>query len=319
MPEWFELEVQPNEVGERLDRFLTERIAQLSRSAVQRLILEGEVSVDKNTAKPRLKLRSGQRVVLRLPDPRPAVPQAQDLDLKFLYRDDDLVVVNKPPNMVVHPAPGCFDGTLVNGLIFEQVGLSGIGGVQRPGIVHRLDKDTSGVMVVAGSDRAHRALSLAFATGKVDKRYLCVTAGKPKADSGLITTPHARHPKNRLRFTGTVEAERQMRTKFEVLERFGPCALVGIELLTGRTHQIRVHMSEAGTPLVGDELYGGANRWKGVAHTDARLAMKSMPRQALHAHTLSFEHPVSGERMSFEAPVPDDFECLLAALRSLGQ
>ncbi len=318
VPEWFELKVTKNEAGERLDRFVTAQLEQLSRSAVQRLILEGEISVDKVAAKPRLKLRAGQQVVVRLPDPKPAEPEPQDLGLEFLYRDEHLVVINKQPGIAVHPAPGCHDGTLVNGLIFEKVGLSGIGGVQRPGIVHRLDKDTSGVMVVAGTDLAHRALSLAFATRQVDKRYLCVTAGKPKADEGLIDTPHARHPKHRLRFTGTVEAERRMRTRFRVLERLGPCALVAIELLTGRTHQIRVHMAEAGTPLVGDELYGGANRWKGVAHQDSRQAMKAMSRQALHAQHLSFVHPVSGEQLAFEAPLPDDFQGLIDALRRCG-
>ena len=179
MPEWFELKVKKDEAGERLDRFITARLDQLSRSAVQRLILDGEVTVDKVAAKPRLKVRPGQSVVVRLPDPKPAEPEPQDLGLEFLYRDEHVVVVNKPSAMAVHPAPGCYDGTLVNGLIFEKVGLSGIGGVQRPGIVHRLDKDTSGVMVVAATDVAHRALSLAFATRKVDKRYLCVTAGKP--------------------------------------------------------------------------------------------------------------------------------------------
>ena len=318
MPEWFELEVTKAEAGERLDRYITAQVEVLSRSAAQRLISDGEVTVDKSAAKPRLKLRPGQRVVVRLPDPRPAEPEAQDLDLEFLYRDEHLVVVNKRPGMAVHPAPGCYDQTLVNGLLYEGVGLSGIGGVQRPGIVHRLDKDTSGVMVVAGTDQAHRALSLAFAARKVDKRYLCVTAGKPKSDEGLIDTPHARHPKHRLRFTGTVEAERRMRTRYRVLERLGPCALLEIELLTGRTHQIRVHMSEAGTPLVGDELYGGAKRWKGVAHQDARQAMKSMARQALHAHSLSFEHPVSGELMRFEAPLAPDLEQLIQSLQACG-
>ena len=318
MPEWFELTVTKADAGERLDRFVTNQIEALSRSAAQRLISDGEVSVDKCAAKPRLKLRPGQAVVVRLPDPRPADPEPQDLGLEFLYRDEHIVVVNKRASMAVHPAPGCYDGTLVNGLIHEQVGLSGIGGVQRPGIVHRLDKDTSGVMVVAGTDVAHRALSLAFATRKVSKRYLCVTAGKPKVDEGVLDTPHARHPKNRLRYTGTVDAERRMKTRFRVLERFGPCALVDIELLTGRTHQIRVHMSEAGTPLVGDVLYGGANRWKGVAHRDARQAMKGMKRQALHAHTLAFDHPVTGDHLQFEAPLPEDMELLIQALRACG-
>lgn len=318
MPEWFELKVTKADAGERLDRYITDQIESLSRSAAQRLITDGEVSVDKCSAKPRLKLKPGQAVVVRLPDPKPATPEPQDLELEFLYRDDHVVVVNKRPGVAVHPAPGCYDQTLVNGLIFERVGLSGIGGVQRPGIVHRLDKDTSGVMVVAGSDVAHRALSLAFATRKVSKRYVCVTAGKPKLEEGLIDTPHARHPKNRLRFTGTVEAERRMQTRFKVLERLGPCALVDIELLTGRTHQIRVHMSEAGTPLVGDVLYGGANRWKGVAHQDSRSAMKAMPRQALHAQTLGFTHPVTGEEMHFEAPLPDDFQELVDRLRACG-
>jgi 23S rRNA pseudouridine1911/1915/1917 synthase len=291
------------------------KLVELSRSAAHRLILSGEITVDGEAAKPRLKLRAGQRVLVRIPAPQAAEPEAQDLGLEFLYRDEAIAVINKPAGIAVHPAAGCPDGTLVNGLLFAGVGLSGIGGKQRPGIVHRLDKDTTGVMVVACTDLAHRALGLAFASRQVEKQYLCVTAGNLKDSSGLIDTPHARDTRHRYRFTGQVEAERRMRTRFSVLERLGPCALVEIELLTGRTHQIRVHMSEAGTPLVGDALYGGANRWKGVAHRDAQALMRAMTRQALHAYRLGFAHPVSGEALSFEAPLPADLVALIDGLR----
>jgi 23S rRNA pseudouridine1911/1915/1917 synthase len=317
MPEFFAFEAEAEDAGERLDRFVAQKMESLSRSAAHRLILSGDILVDSQASKPRAKLRCGQKVSIRLPEPTPAEPEAQDLKLEYLFRDEHIAVVNKRPAMAVHPAPGTVDQTLVNGLLFDGIGLSGVGGKQRPGIVHRLDKDTSGCMVVACHDRAHRVLSKAFAMRQVDKRYLCVTAGRPKAANGLIDTPFARHPKHRMKHTGTVEAERRARTRWTVLERLGPCALIEIELLTGRTHQIRVHMAEGGTPLVGDELYGGARRWRGTSDEGAQAAMRGMRRQALHAKTLSFEHPISGERIDFEAPVPQDFQALIDALRTV--
>jgi 23S rRNA pseudouridine1911/1915/1917 synthase len=317
MAEFFALEVAAERAGDRLDRFVAEQMPELSRSAAHRLILSGDILVDSQATKPRAKLRSGQRVSVRIPDPTPAEPEPQDLELEYLYRDEHIAVINKRPAIAVHPAPGTIDRTLVNGLLFDGIGLSGIGGKQRPGIVHRLDKDTSGCMVVACHDRAHRMLSKAFAMRQIDKRYLCVTAGKPKGGSGLIDTPFGRHPKHRMKHSGQVEAERRARTQWTLVERLGPCALVEIELLTGRTHQIRVHMAEAGTPLVGDELYGGARRWRGISDLAAQAAMKGMARQALHAQHLSFDHPISGQRVAFEAPTPADLGALIEALRAV--
>ncbi len=312
----FQFEIEPPDAGQRLDRFLALAVPALSRSAIQRLIRDGDVTVDGELTVPKLRIQTGQRVSLRVPPPRAAAPEPQQMDLVFLYRDEHLVVIDKPAGLTVHPAPGQGDRTLVNGLLFEGIGLSGIGGVQRPGIVHRLDRETSGVMVVACHDEAHRHLSKAFALREVEKTYLCVTAGKPRQPEGLIDTPYGRDPNHRLRFSGKVRSDRRARTRYRVLETFGPCALVEIDLLTGRTHQIRVHLSEAGTPLVGDELYGGANRWKGVSWAPAKEAMRAMTRQALHASRLAFTHPITKEAMVFESPLPADFQGLIQALRA---
>jgi len=312
----YQFEIEKADEGQRLDRYLALAVPALSRSAIQRLIRDGDVSVDGELTAPKHRVQTGERVSLRIPPPRAAAPEAQPMDLDFLYRDEHFVVINKPAGMTVHPAPGQADQTLVNGLLYEGVGLSGIGGVQRPGIVHRLDRETSGVMVVASHDEAHRKLSKAFAQREVKKTYLCVTAGKPRKPEGLIDTPYGRDPKHRLRFSGKVRSDRRARTRYRVLETMGPCALLEIDLLTGRTHQIRVHLSEAGTPLVGDELYGGGKRWKGVSWPPAKEAMRAMTRQALHAHRLAFQHPMTEQAMDFESPLPADFERLLEGLRS---
>jgi len=311
-----QFEIEDADEGQRLDRFLALAIPALSRSAIQRLIRDGDVSVDGELTAPKHRVQAGQRVSLRIPPPRAAAPEPQSMDLVFLYRDEHFVVIDKPAGLTVHPAPGQPDQTLVNGLLYEGVGLSGIGGVQRPGIVHRLDRETSGVMVVACHDEAHRKISKAFAQREVEKTYLCVTAGKPRQPEGLIETPYGRDPNHRLRFTSKVRSERRARTRYRVIETMGPCALLEIDLLTGRTHQIRVHLSEAGTPLVGDELYGGAKRWKGVSWAPAQEAMRAMNRQALHAQRIAFVHPMTEEQVVFESPLPADFERLLEGLRS---
>ena len=231
-------EIEAADAGQRLDRFLALAIPALSRSAIQRLIRDGDVSVDGELTAPKHRTQTGERISLRIPPPRAAAPEAQPMDLVFLYRDEHFVVIDKPAGLTVHPAAGQPDQTLVNGLLHEGIGLSGIGGVQRPGIVHRLDRETSGVMVVACHDEVHRKLSKAFAQREVEKTYLCVTAGKPRQSEGVIDTPYGRDPKHRLRFTGKVRSERRARTRYRVIETMGPCALLEIDLLTGRTHQI---------------------------------------------------------------------------------
>ncbi len=304
--------------------------AALSRSRLQGLIAEGAVAALDGTVldDPRLRLAPGTEVLLTLPAPTPirAAPEAIPLDI--VYEDADLIVLNKPAGLVVHPAPGARDGTLVNALLHHCGGtLSGIGGRLRPGIVHRIDKDTSGLLVVAKSDRAHRGLAAQFAAHDLERRYLAVVHGAPDPAEarlrhlgGISWEPGAvlrvegnigRHPGDRKRMAVLSAVGKPAVTRARVLERFGPegapvASLVECRLETGRTHQIRVHMAFAGHPLVGDGVYG-RRRGAGVLGT--------FPRQALHAASLGFVHPVTGEPMRFEAAPPQDFTDLTAALR----
>jgi 23S rRNA pseudouridine1911/1915/1917 synthase len=241
-------------------------------------------------------------VALEIPPPAPAEPQAQDLPLRVLHEDADLLVLDKAAGMVVHPAAGHADGTLVNALLHRVKDLRGVGGQLRPGIVHRLDRDTSGCLVVAKHEQALRALQQAFAGRDVHKRYLAIVHGVPRAAQATIDTPYGRHPTQRKKFTGKLKAGKRAVTAYQVRERFPAAALLEVALHTGRTHQIRVHLAEAGHPLLGDALYG-------------RRRTEAIGRQALHAWKLDFPHPRTGARMAFEAPPPPDFAAALETLR----
>jgi 23S rRNA pseudouridine1911/1915/1917 synthase len=306
------------EAGERIDRVLASHLPELSRSRLAQLCDEGHVQVDGKPARPSLRVRQGSQVFVVLPEPEPAEPQPEELPLVRLYEDPDIVVVDKAAGMVVHPAAGVSSGTLVNALLFHVRDLGGIGGTLRPGIVHRLDKETSGAMVVAKNDTAMMRLQRAFADRDVEKTYLALVHGEPP-DAGTIDTPFGRHPLERVRMTGRLpegapDARRAI-THFRVLETFeGGAALVEVDLETGRTHQIRVHLSEAGFPLLADEVYGGTKRDKRAAPR-IRTVAERLGRQALHAHRLSLPHPRTGERMLFEAPLPVDLQTALATLR----
>ncbi len=314
--------VPPEAKGERADQHLAVAFPDLSRSRLRALIEDGFVTLDgRPFEKAAARLRGGETFEIALPAPAPAEPIAQDLPLTLLHEDAHLVVLDKAPGMVVHPAAGHADGTLVNALLHRVTDLGGIGGTLRPGLVHRLDKDTSGVMVVAKTEPALTALQAGFKGRQVDKTYLAIVHGQPKTDEGVIETLYGRHPVHRKRFTGKVREGKPARTGWRVLERFpepgtssgasNGAALVEVSLFTGRTHQVRVHLSESGHPLLCDELYGGARKVKGrVAEAQAALG-----RQALHAWKLAFDHPVSGERLAFEAPIPADFSRALAVLR----
>ncbi len=304
--------------GVRLDRFLAERHQELSRSRLQALVEDGCVLVDGQAAKPSRKLRGGEVVSVEVPEPVPAEPQPEALPLDILHEDADLLVVNKAAGMVVHPAAGVDSGTLVNAILFHVHDLAGIGGEIRPGIVHRLDKDTSGCLVVAKNERALNRLQQAFKGRRVDKRYLAIAYGDPP-EAWTMDTPFGRHPTDRVRFTSKrpVGPQRQAISHFRVRERFGVAALVEAEIVTGRTHQIRVHLSDASHPLLGDELYGGALRKRRLKESAvARQAEAAIGRQALHAHSLAFPHPSTGETMRFEAPIPEDFRSALDVLRA---
>jgi 23S rRNA pseudouridine1911/1915/1917 synthase len=320
----------------RIDAYLAAHLeGSYSRSRIKALIEEGAVTIDgQPMLEPKRKVRPGEEIGIVVPPAEDPEPKGEDIPLDVLYEDDDLIVIAKPPGLVVHPAAGNWTGTLVNALIHHcGDSLSGIGGVKRPGIVHRLDKDTSGVMVVAKNDLAHRHLSEQFAdhgrTGPLERAYMALVWGRPRTLRGTIDAPLGRSTNDRTKRAvkrETSDDAREAITHYEVIERFleqpdatAMASLVECHLETGRTHQIRVHMAHLGHPLIGDPDYGAAFKTKANRLPDeARKAVDRFRRQALHAYMLAFEHPVSGETMHFEAAVPEDFETLLSALRDAG-
>nr|WP_201152778.1 RluA family pseudouridine synthase [Rhodothalassium salexigens] len=316
----------PAEAGGRLDRWLAARLPALSRTRLKALIQSGQVCRADGTA-----VREGKRPValgetyrVTVPAAAPAIPEAQAIPLDVLYEDDDLVVLVKPAGLVVHPAAGNPDATLVNALLHHCRGsLSGIGGVARPGIVHRLDKDTSGVMVAAKTDRAHQGLARQFAEHSLTRRYRALVWGAPCPAAGRIDGAIGRHPVDRKRMAVRATGGKRAVTHYETLDRFAgrgraaALALVRCTLETGRTHQVRVHMAHMGHPLVGDPLYGRpppAERLARALGAPAADALRAFPRQALHAADLAFRHPVSGAALTFSAPLPDDMAALVARL-----
>jgi 23S rRNA pseudouridine1911/1915/1917 synthase len=296
--------------SERLDTFLRGKFPAVSRGAIQRLIEQGHIKVNGRTVKPTHTPRAGEQVEVYWPEARAAEAQPEEMPLDVLFEDEALLVLNKPPGLVVHPAAGHEEHTLVNALLHHCAGqLSGIGGVARPGIVHRLDKETSGCLVVAKNDDTHLALSAQFATRKLEKIYHAILCGELPRDQGEIHAAIARHPSHRKRMA-VDDGGREARTGYRVLERLRAATLVEAVLHTGRTHQIRVHFQFLGFPLVGDETYGNRQNQR---LTD--LTHYTAPRQMLHAYRLAFTHPRTAKRLSFEAPRPEDFLDALAALR----
>ena len=298
----------------RLDRLLADRVPALSRSRLKNLIETGRVSIAGATiTEPGYRVKPGQAVTLTIPPPVDETPQAQAIPLQVAYEDEHLIVVDKPAGLVVHPAPGNPDRTLVNALLAHcGASLSGIGGVRRPGIVHRLDKDTSGLLVAAKHDVAHRGLSAQFAARRLSRTYRAVVWGVPRPAEGRIEGAIGRDPRNRKRMAVRESGGKAAFTRYRVLKSLDPLwSLVECRLETGRTHQIRVHMAAKGHPLVGDALYGGAKRRGLDERGHKTLAL--CPRQALHAAALSFVHPVSGAALAFESPLPADMRSLIAA------
>lgn len=322
----------------RIDAVLAAHLSQTmgadapSRARIQALIRAGQVTLDGRTiGEPGRRVNAGAQIVLTLPPPEPAEPAAENIPLDIVYEDEAVIVVDKPAGLVVHPAAGHAGGTLVNALLHHcGASLSGIGGVLRPGIVHRLDKDTSGLMVVAKSDRAHKSLAAQFAdhgrTGALERAYIALVWGGPRAGGGTIDAPLGRSPQNRQRQAVVRSGGREAITHFEVLERYGRtdgdtslASLVECRLETGRTHQIRVHMAHIGYPLVGDEDYGAGFRTKvNRLPEPAQSAARSFPRQALHAALIAFEHPLTGEVMRFKSEPPEDLAGLIEAFRAIG-
>lgn len=309
------LTFSPESEPTRLDVFLSQEMGGESRAAVQRLIETGHVLVDGKTVRPSLKLRGGERIEVDIPPPLPAEPQAEDIPLEVLYEDSDLIVINKAAGMVVHPGAGNTSGTLVNALLSHCRDLAGIGGELRPGIVHRLDKGTSGVLVAAKHDRAHQALSEQFSVHSVKRIYQALIYGSPQEDTGKIEGIIGRHPTERLRLSGKAKNGKHAVTRWKVKERYGRVSLVELRLETGRTHQIRVHLTEAGFPLLGDPLYPDGGRCNNIPDTQLRGMINHLGRQALHARCLGFIHPTSGQYMEFTVEPPEDMQELLRYLR----
>jgi 23S rRNA pseudouridine1911/1915/1917 synthase len=302
----FEHRVPPELAGQRLDTALARLEPTLSRAQVRRLIEQGEVTVSGKVVKPAHRLRASDSIAGRVPEAEPTSIAAEELPLTVLYQDADLIVIDKPAGLVVHPAPGHGGGTLVNALLHHCRDLSGIGGELRPGIVHRLDKDTSGVLVVAKSDAAHRSLAAQFKVHSVLREYLVLVRGAPRAASGTIEAAIGRHPTDRKRMSTRTKRGRAAVTHWRVEERLRGATLLRVRLETGRTHQVRVHLASIGLAVLGDPVYGGG-RAQGVE--------LGLERQALHAAVLGFAHPTTGETLRFESALPVDFARALEALR----
>lgn len=297
-------QVEPSEAGQRIDRYLSEKLPDLTRSYLQKLIGEGFVLQKGKPVKNGTKTLAGEQIEVTVPEAEEPKILPEDIPLDILYEDADVILVNKPKDMVVHPAAGHYSGTLVNALMYHcRDGLSGINGVLRPGIVHRIDKDTTGVLVVCKNDKAHNALAEQLKEHTITRRYRAIVCGNLKEDEGTVDAPLGRHPQDRKKMAIVRQGGRRAVTHYRVLERFGSYTYIECRLETGRTHQIRVHMASLGHPLLGDEVYG---RTKSPFHLEG---------QTLHAMVLGFQHPTTGEYVEFEAPLPAYFEELLQKLR----
>jgi len=315
-----DLSVPPPSTGERLDRFLAAAQTDLSRSRLQGLIGAGCVQVNGRAVRASQRLRDGDRVRVEIPEPEPSTLAAEPLPLTIVHEDADLVVLEKPAGLVVHPGAGVKHGTLVHALLHRYPDIGAVGGATRPGIVHRLDKDTSGLLVVARSARAYRALVEALRARGVKRTYTALVWGAPRQPGGVLETAIGRHPKDRKRMAVVPRGGKPARTRWRVTERLGVATRLEVELDTGRTHQIRVHMAHLGHPIVGDPVYGGRIR-KLLSLRDAERSLaaellKCLPRQALHASALELTHPVTGVRASFASALPEDLERALGLLRA---
>ena len=299
--------VLPDAEPERIDKYISAREEELTRSYVQKLMEQGKVLCNGKKVRSSIRVAAGDEIMLHLPSPEPLEVQPENIPLDVVFEDDQLMVINKPKGMVVHPAAGNESGTLVNAVLYHAKGkLSGINGVIRPGIVHRLDKNTSGLIVVAKTNEAHLSLAEQIKEKTCSRIYLCLVRGNLREETGTVDAPIGRNPSQRKKMCVTQKNSRNAVTHYQVLERFGDYTLVKCRLETGRTHQIRVHMQYIGHPVMGDEEYGGGKNPFGL-HS-----------QALHATEIGFVHPISGERMTFFCPLPEYFEKILERLRRRG-
>ncbi|MEI3519881.1 MAG: RluA family pseudouridine synthase [Anaerosacchariphilus sp.] len=301
------LTVSPEDAGVRIDKYLAEQLPDITRSYLQKLLKDGSVQMNGKPVKASTKTAVGALIALTIPEPEEPEILPENIPLDILYEDSDVILINKPKNMVVHPAAGHYTGTLVNALMYHCRGdLSGINGVLRPGIVHRIDKDTTGVLIVCKNDRAHNALAEQLKEHSITRKYRAIVCGNLKEDEGTVDAPLGRHPQDRKKMAIVRSGGKRAVTHYRVLERFGNYTYIECRLETGRTHQIRVHMASLGHPLLGDEIYGRAK------------SPFKLEGQTLHAMVLGFIHPTTGEYMEFEAPLPEYFEKLLEKLRKSG-
>ena len=299
-----EYELTADESGERIDKFLSRNCENLSRSYIQKLLKDGNIMVNKLAVKANYKIASGDVIHIQIPESEPLDILPEDIPLDILYEDSDILIVNKPKGMVVHPSPGHYTHTLVNAVLYHCGGnLSGINGVIRPGIVHRIDMNTTGSLLICKNDRAHQILAEQLKEHSITRRYHAIVHGNIKEDSGTVDAPIGRHPADRKKMSTKSQHGRHAVTHYRVLERFGSYTYIECELETGRTHQIRVHMSSIGHPILGDDVYG-----------PARCPFK-LEGQTLHAKTLGIVHPSTKEYMEFDAPLPQYFQNLLTMLR----
>lgn len=306
MTEEFKAEYTPGEEILRIDRFLGSRLEQVSRSYLQKLVKDGAVLVNGKPVKSSYKVENGDRIRLEIPDAVEPEIEAEPMALDILYEDSDIILINKPKGMVVHPAAGHYSGTLVNGLMAHcKNELSGINGVMRPGIVHRIDMDTTGVLIVCKNDKAHNAIAEQLKVHSITRKYYAIVHGVLKADTGTVNAPIGRHPVDRKKMSINEKNGKEAVTRYRVLQRFRRFTFVECQLETGRTHQIRVHMASIGHPLLGDQVYG-----------PAKVPFSGLQGQTLHAGVLGIIHPSTGEYMEFTAPLPAYFEAILKKLET---
>jgi len=311
----FTILVEPPDSGKRLDIYIASCISDCSRSVATHLIRKGKIRVQGMVRKPGYRVKAGDEICGCIPPPAPILFKPEPIPIEILHEDDDIIVINKQPGIVVHPAPGHHSGTLVNALLYHCPKLNGIGGALRPGIVHRLDKDTSGVLVAAKNDRAHLHLSRQFKSRRIKKMYLALVYGKMESDSGSVSLPIGRHPVDRKKMSTNSRKSRVAETTWQIRERFELASLIKVDLKTGRTHQIRVHCAAIKHPVMGDKVYGPRKTVKNMTYGINFFG--SVPRQMLHAWRLVLTHPVTEEKVSFEAPIPPDMQAVITALRQI--
>ncbi|MDX2479404.1 MAG: RluA family pseudouridine synthase [Desulfuromusa sp.] len=302
--------------AERLDTFVSEHLSDISRSQLKKLIDSGLIKVNGVATKASSKLKGGESIQVTLPEPEPTEAIPEDIPLHILYEDQDLIVIDKPAGMVVHPAAGHSHGTLVNALLYHCHDLAGIGGELRPGIVHRIDKDTSGTIVVTKNDQSHQHLAAQFKDHSINRRYLALVHGSPDKSDGIIDQPIGRHPTQRKKMSGKARNGKRAVTHWKTLKQYNVnrLSLIELQLETGRTHQIRVHFAEINCPLVGDPLYGNRSRVTAIKDMELRRLIDQLPGQALHAQRIGFIHPSSGEYLEFSSEMPETLQNLIAYL-----